>query len=333
MTRKTNSATTTVYLIYDGDCILCKNSAQAIKIKKSIGNLEIINARELHPLVKEAMKKGYDLNKGILVKYNHQYFYGAAAVNFLALIGTSSDMFNKVNSFLFKYKWLSQCFYPLFVIVRNTILMLRRIRPIINQYQEPLIRCIFGDQAQKIPNVLQRRYSNRVYTQDTILLKGEINIAMSKIFRIMSPLFRLVGALVPYPAEKIPVTVNFVSDEKSDRILMSRIFYYPDRPPYYFCSRIIHIKDNIVIELMRFGFASKLIYHFDKTKIIMDYGGYVICIGKRLVPIPLGFLIGRLYAFEEVVSNDEFAMQVKMVHPLFGTIFQYDGHFRIATYE
>ncbi|HHT9905839.1 TPA: DCC1-like thiol-disulfide oxidoreductase family protein, partial [Legionella pneumophila] len=83
MTRKTNSATTTVYLIYDGDCILCKNSAQAMKIKKSIGNLEIINARELHPLVKEAMKKGYDLNKGILVKYNHQYFYGAAAVNFL----------------------------------------------------------------------------------------------------------------------------------------------------------------------------------------------------------------------------------------------------------
>ncbi len=47
----------TLYLIYDGDCILCRNSAQAVKIKKSIGNLEIINARSDHPLVIEALQQ------------------------------------------------------------------------------------------------------------------------------------------------------------------------------------------------------------------------------------------------------------------------------------
>ena len=34
-----------VYLIYDGECPICKNIAQMLKIRKSIGELVIINAR------------------------------------------------------------------------------------------------------------------------------------------------------------------------------------------------------------------------------------------------------------------------------------------------
>lgn len=331
MTILSESPANILYVIYDGDCILCRNSAQAIKIKKAIGHLEIINARVSHPLVTEALNKGYDLNEGILVKYNNQYYYGVDAVHFLALIGSPSDTFNKINCFLFKYKWLSYGLYPLFKIVRNIILFLRRIPPIPKPMQMPLIQKIYGDQAKEIPKILQDRYSNRPYSKDTLLLKGEMTINLSKPFRVLSPLFRLAGALVPYPAEKIPVTVEFVSDEKSDSILMHRTFYYPDIPPYHFCSRVIYIKDNIVIELMRFGFASKLIYTFDKDTIVMSYGGYVLRLGKWLIPMPLGFLIGRFYAFEKAVSDDKFNMEVKMVHPLFGTIFQYDGYFKIAT--
>ena len=324
------SQESTLYLIYDGDCILCRNSAQAIKIKKAIGHLEIINARDSHPLVIEALKMGYDLNEGILINYNNQYYYGADAVHFLALIGSSSDTFNKVNRSFFKYKWLARCFYPLFKMTRNIILFVRRIPPIPKSAQEPLIKKIYGHQTQVIPKILQDRYSNRPYSKDTLLLKGEMNINISKTFRVLSPLFRLAGALAPYPAEKNFVTVEFISDEKSDKILMHRTFYYPDKPAYHFRSRLIHIKDNIVVELMRLGFASKLIYTFDNNTIVMGYGGYVLCLWKWLIPIPLGFLIGKFYAFEEAVSDDKFNMEVKMVHPLFGKIFQYDGYFTIA---
>jgi len=68
-----------IYLIYDGDCILCSNSAKALKIKKSVGELQTINARTNHQLVNEAIDKGYDLNEGIIVKYNNKFYHGAEA--------------------------------------------------------------------------------------------------------------------------------------------------------------------------------------------------------------------------------------------------------------
>lgn len=157
-----------------------------------------------------------------------------------------------------------------------------------------------------------------------------MNITTSKFFKFLSPLFKFSSALVPYAAKKIPVTVELASDIKSNKITMRRTFYYPEKSPYHFTSKIIHAKDDIVIELMRLGFASRLIYKYDKNKITMDYGGYVFCIGKKQIPLPLGFLIGKFYAYEEAISDAEFVMLVKLTHPLFGKIFQYDGNFKIA---
>lgn len=322
------SPTNTLYLIYDGDCILCRNSAQAMRIKKSIGHLETINARMPHPLVTEALENGYDLNEGILVKYHHHYFYGVAAVHFLALVGSSSDAFNRINRAIFKYRWLSRGLYPVFKGIRNTILFLRHIPPMSLPAQKPLIQKIYGDQAKVIPKILQDRYANRPYSKDRLLLKGEMNITLSKMFQALSPLFRLAGALAPYPAQKIPVTVELISEENSSSILMQRTFYYPNKSPYQFRSRILCVKNNVVIELMRFGFASKLLYTFEQNKIIMRYGGYVLRLGKWLIPIPLGFLIGKFYAFEEMTAKDQFNMQVTMTHSLLGKIFQYDGYFK-----
>ena len=62
----------------------------------------------------------------------------------------------------------------------------------------------------------------------------------------------------------------------------------------------------------------------------MDHGGYVFCLGKYLIPIPLSLLIGRSSAFETAVSDQRFNMQVRLDHALFGKIFQYDGYFDIV---
>lgn len=323
----------TLYLIYDGDCILCSNSARAIKIKKSVGELELINARESNPLVKKAFENGYNLNEGIVVSYNNQYFYGADAVHFLALVGSHSDLFNRINVRLFKYKWVSQIFYPIFKAIRNIILFIRKTPPLPPPIQKPLIEKIFGEQTKNIPLILQKRYLNRPYSKDILIMKGKMNITTSKFFQFLSPLFKLSGALVPRAAEKIPVTVELISNLKSNKIIMHRSFYYPNQSPYHFTSKVIHVKDNIVIELMRLGFASRLIYKHDHNKITMEYGGYVLCIGKKYISVPLAFLIGKFYAYEEAISDDQFRMLVKLTHPLFGRIFQYDGYFKIANYN
>ena len=57
----------------------------------------------------------------------------------------------------------------------------------------------------------------------------------------------------------------------------------------------------------------------------MSYGGYVFRLGKHLIPISLGFILGKFYAVEIAESDEVFSMQVSIAHPIFGKIFQYDG--------
>lgn len=46
-----------LYLIYDGDCLLCHRTAYAIRLRASVKRWELINARDAHPLV-EMLKAG-----------------------------------------------------------------------------------------------------------------------------------------------------------------------------------------------------------------------------------------------------------------------------------
>ncbi|MCZ6901768.1 MAG: hypothetical protein O7C59_07000 [Rickettsia endosymbiont of Ixodes persulcatus] len=106
---------------------------------------------------------------------------------------------------------------------------------------------------------------------------------------MFSPFFRAVGALTPYPGNDIPVDVILTSDKTSPIILMHRIFYYKKRLAYHFYSKMILIKDNIIIKLTRFRIAIKLLYLLENNK--MDYGGYVLYLGKWLIPIPLQLIL------------------------------------------
>jgi len=110
---------------------------------------------------------------------------------------------------------------------------------------------------------------------------------------------------------------------------MNRIFYYRNKPAYHFDSKIIHIKDNIVLELMKFGLAVKLIYHLDGNKINMNYGGYFLRFAKWLIPLPFGLIMGKFSAYEEAIDERKFNMQVSLHHPVFGKIYQYKGIFQI----
>lgn len=92
----------------------------------------------------------------------------------------------------------------------------------------------------KLPIILQRRYSIKPYSDNKLVLKGTMNITMSRMFRIFSSFFRIVGALTPYSGNDIPVDVILTSNKNSPFILMHRIFYYQkNRPPYHFCSKML----------------------------------------------------------------------------------------------
>ena len=258
----------TIHLIYDGECIMCRHTAKALKLKKAAGELTLINARQGHDLVRKAVDMGYNLNKGILVLYGDQYFYGSDAIHFLALLGGSSDFFNRANVRIFKYKLATCVFYPFFKVIRQMLLLIRKTPKI----KEPatIYASVFSKTWDSLPELFKYRYSNQSFTTDNITLKGEMDIEISKFFKFLSPLLRAFGALVPYSGEKVPVEVALLSNKKDSSILMNRTFFYKNKPPYQFNSLLLKTKKNRIIELMRWNIGVSMQYHYQNGVVYIN---------------------------------------------------------------
>lgn len=124
--EKAKKTDNNLYLIYDNECLLCRQTAKAIRLKKAVGQLVTINARTEHPLVAEVINKGYNLDEGIVIKYFDQFYYCTDAINLLALLSTPVNMFNRINAFLFRHQRIAKALYPILKLIRKFLLLVRR---------------------------------------------------------------------------------------------------------------------------------------------------------------------------------------------------------------
>jgi predicted DCC family thiol-disulfide oxidoreductase YuxK len=120
----------TLYLLYDGACVLCRNTALAIRIKQQVKDMTLINARETHPLINKARQDGFNLNQGMLIYYQGNTFFGKHALIKLALLCQPNNLFNRLMTTLFRYRWVATAAYPLFKGLRRTLLWLNKTPPL-----------------------------------------------------------------------------------------------------------------------------------------------------------------------------------------------------------
>jgi hypothetical protein len=163
-----------------------------------------------------------------------------------------------------------------------------------------------------------------------VTVDGIMKVEVSLFANLISPFMRLTGALAPYTADNVPVTVHFDSECDSNAFCFNRIFYYPNQQPYHFRSRMIPTGGNEVIEYMPAGIGWHAAYSFDGQKILMKHLGYKIKAFGRIFSLPLEFVLGRGYAEEEALSDDSFRMYMDIRHPLFGKVYAYSGEFKIT---
>lgn len=113
-----------VQVVYDGECPFCSRYAQLVTIRKSVGELELIDAREDGPTVREVKKRDLDLDEGMVVIVDGRYFHGSDAMHCIALLSTRVGLFNRLNAALFKHSRLAGFFYPVLRTGRNAVLAL-----------------------------------------------------------------------------------------------------------------------------------------------------------------------------------------------------------------
>jgi len=116
----------TLWLIYDGDCVLCRSGALGYRVNRAVKCLNTLDARTEgdHPVLREIHARGLDLNQGMVAVYGDQWRHGPEAMTLLALLGSDRDARNRFNAWLFRSPARARLFYPLLKACRRLSLRL-----------------------------------------------------------------------------------------------------------------------------------------------------------------------------------------------------------------
>ena len=110
------------YLVYDGECPVCSAYVMFVRLKQSIGPVELIDAREGGAIVDRIVSDGLDLDEGMVLAYGGRYYHGADCVHVLAMLSSSSGVFNRLNALLFRSPGVARFMYPILRFGRNSLL-------------------------------------------------------------------------------------------------------------------------------------------------------------------------------------------------------------------
>jgi predicted DCC family thiol-disulfide oxidoreductase YuxK len=124
----------TLWFVYDGECPLCHRASLSYKLKQSVGQLQLVDARTQadHPVMQEINVAGIDLDKGMALKYQGHLYAGKDALHLMALLGAEEGVYNKINNRLFRSQGRAAFFYPFLKSVRNLLIRLKGVGKINN---------------------------------------------------------------------------------------------------------------------------------------------------------------------------------------------------------
>jgi len=195
--------------------------------------------------------------------------------------------------------------------------------------KQPIFQSIFAESWDALPPVMHQHYANRPYSQDAVRVEGMMEITMSPLAKLFSPLFRYTKTLVPKAGKNISVTVCFRSEPDSNMYCFDREFRFPNAGTYRFYSRMEPIGGNEIVEWTPSGLGWHAAYSYEDGKVMLKHLGYCVKVLGKRISLPLGWLIGRGEACEIPVSDTSFDMSMTIRHPLFGAMYGYGGTFNI----
>jgi predicted DCC family thiol-disulfide oxidoreductase YuxK len=112
-------------IVYDGDCVFCQNYVRFMRLRQTVGPVELLDARSGDPRVASFQRQGYDLNEGMLFVFEDRVYHGEEAVNLLAILSSSSSLFGWLNRATLSNRTAARLIYPMLKLGRRITLRLR----------------------------------------------------------------------------------------------------------------------------------------------------------------------------------------------------------------
>ena len=118
----------TLTFIYDGECPFCNHFAELLELKSEIKNISILDGRKNPELIKDLLKKGYDLDRGAILLKNKEILHGASAINTICKhINQPSSRLLEILSITFKSTKRTKFIFPFLVRARRLALISKGI--------------------------------------------------------------------------------------------------------------------------------------------------------------------------------------------------------------
>lgn len=110
-------------IFYDGDCPVCAAWMRMARLREVAGDVELIDARMGDPRVIALMRDGFDLDQGMVVRWQRRIYYGAEAMTLLSMLSEARGPLMRLQRGLFERPALARLIYPF--LVRGRLLLLR----------------------------------------------------------------------------------------------------------------------------------------------------------------------------------------------------------------
>ena len=111
-------------LIYDGECPFCSRYVRLLRLRETVGEMELVNARSGDPRVDEVRQLGYCIDDGMVLIMDKRYYHGDDCLHILAVMSSQHGWFNRLNYWLFRSAWFARFAYPVLRAGRNLALRL-----------------------------------------------------------------------------------------------------------------------------------------------------------------------------------------------------------------
>ncbi len=189
-----------------------------------------------------------------------------------------------------------------------------------------MFKTLLADQWDLLSPAVQQHYG--IKDGEEMSMEGELAVKHGRFIKLLMPLIRLTGALVPVEGEQFNVTVE------NKRI--GNTFYWhrrfkKDNKVYEFKSKMQQFNNDIV-EFVGLGIGIRMGLKVIDGGLVYEDKGYVLKLGSTLIPIPLRLLIGKSF-IEEFTTTDsphDLEMRFVVTHPWFGFGFSYMGYFNFT---
>jgi len=113
-----------ISIIYDDECPVCSYYVYISHIEEKFGKVNLIKVRNNQKILNYLQLTNININEGMVVIFNKKIYFGSDAITIISILGKKNSLINNIIINIFKYRILSQLFYPILKLGRRILLFI-----------------------------------------------------------------------------------------------------------------------------------------------------------------------------------------------------------------